>query len=163
MSSSVTAEVSREETEFHRAATARLSREYLHHAGLKRELDAQARSLQEKLDRFVRSTAEETHRVSAGLDAVYSEFRELNDSLRGLREACENAERLCHDARLKRDGLRNSLREVAAETSALKAGLGAYVGRTQENAAPLEARLRGAEEELASLADERARLHNHVH
>jgi chromosome segregation ATPase len=151
------------ETERHRAASAQLSRQYKSHVGLKRELDAQARSLQQRLDRFVRYSAEESHRVASGLTEVGRELQHLYSSVQGMRDACANAERLCQDAQLKRDHLRNSLREIRSETSGLAKGLEDYMLRTQQNAAPLEARLRAAQQTLDALREDRVHLERPVH
>jgi chromosome segregation ATPase len=146
------------EADRHRNATAVLSREFSTHVGLKRELDDTARRLQTRLDVHVRRTAEETHQLTAELRDVKRDYRLLQEEVTDLRLACEHAQRLCLDAKLKRDQLTNHLRGVKAETDSVAAGLALYLDRTKANLEPLERQLIGATADLAALHEERLHL-----
>jgi ABC-type transporter Mla subunit MlaD len=135
----------------HRNASARLSRDFKTHAGLKRELDAVAADLQGRVDRFVRHSAEETHQLSIELNDVRSEMRTLEATVAQLRRACLDSERLCEDAALKRDALISQLARVRNETADLTQRMSSYLAATRVSTAPLEEMLRLQDRELEHL------------
>lgn len=148
------------EADEHRNATAVLSRSFKSHVGLKRELDATVRELQSRVDRFVRHSGEETFQLSSALNQIAAELADLKTHVGELRLACADAQRLCDDARLKRDRLINTLKEIRHETARTTAGMSTYMSRTQLNASALEQRLLVLNSELEELLRERARLYD---
>lgn len=140
----------------YRNATAKLSADFKAHAGLKRELDATARDLQSRVDRFVRHSAEETMRLTYGLQMVENEYHGLHVELEHLRHACSQAEKLCVDAKRTRDQLRAHLASVRSETHSIADAMDQYIARTRANIDPLQHKLVELVKELRTLQEEQS-------
>jgi hypothetical protein len=141
-----------------RGETARLSRRFKHMSTEKRELEGHARAMQGSLDAFVRHSAEESHRLAAGVASVRGEMCGVDEQAQALEATVAGMQALCDAAAVQNAALRAKLGAARGETAEVAGRLAAFVAATKANAAALDALSRESREELQMLHTERREL-----
>lgn len=135
-----------------RSATARLSRQYNIISLERRALERQTKEVQNEVDRFVRHSAEETHRLNSGLQRMQSDAYKVQGEVSRLEQAILDMEDLCHDAAHKNELAMTELTSVKQETEDMAVQLQRFIHSTRSNMQLIQNSLFETETELAELS-----------